>query len=104
MGCETWGGRLTTAFTAHPKRCPLTGELHFFGYGVFPPYLTYHVLDAAGELVKSEPITVPGPTMMHDFMYILYFQEPGVAEADLEKDVRRTIRGFMSPTRRRTRR
>ena len=29
------------------------------------------------------------------FMYILYFQEPGVAEADLEKDVRRTIRGFM---------
>jgi pimeloyl-ACP methyl ester carboxylesterase len=25
------------------------------------------------------------------FMYILYFQEPGVAEADLEKDVRRTI-------------
>ena len=29
------------------------------------------------------------------FMYILYFQEPGVAEADLEKDVRKTIRGFM---------
>jgi len=28
-------------------------------------------------------------------MYILYFQQPGVAEADLEKDVRRTIRGFM---------
>ena len=48
LGCETWGGRLTTAFTAHPKLCPLTGELHFFGYGVFPPYLTYHVLDASG--------------------------------------------------------
>ena len=30
-----------------------------------------------------------------NFMYILYFQEPGVAEADLEKDVRKTIRGFM---------
>lgn len=68
LGCETWGGRLTTAFTAHPKLCPLTGELHFFGYGVFPPYLTYHVLDASGQLVKSEAITVPGPTMMHDFM------------------------------------
>ncbi len=30
-----------------------------------------------------------------NFMYILYFQEPGVAEADLGKDVRKTIRGFM---------
>ena len=58
---------MTTAFTAHPKLCPETGELHFFGYGVLPPYLTYHVLDAAGELVHAAPITVPRPTMMHDF-------------------------------------
>ncbi len=28
------------------------------------------------------------------FHYILYFQEPGVAEAELERDVRRTLRGF----------
>jgi pimeloyl-ACP methyl ester carboxylesterase len=28
------------------------------------------------------------------FHYILYFQEPGVAEAELEKDVRRSLRGF----------
>ncbi len=28
------------------------------------------------------------------FHYILYFQEPGVAEAELEADVRRTLRGF----------
>ena len=53
--------------TAHPKRCPVTGELHFFGYGVFPPLLTYHRADAAGNLVQSEEITVPGPTMIHDF-------------------------------------
>ena len=26
-----FGGRLTTPFTAHPKRCPRTGELHAFG-------------------------------------------------------------------------
>ena len=68
VGCDDFGGRLTTAFTAHPKLCPETGELHFFGYGVLPPFLTYHVLDAAGALVHSAPITVPGPTMMHDFM------------------------------------
>jgi len=28
------------------------------------------------------------------FHYILYFQEPGVAEAELQRDVRRTLRGF----------
>lgn len=68
LGCETYGGRLTTAFTAHPLLCPETNELHFFGGGFTEPYLVYHVLDAQGELVHSAEITVPGPTMMHSFM------------------------------------
>jgi len=68
IGAYDFGGRLTTAMTAHPKTCPVTGELHFFGYGgPTPPYLTYHRADASGELVLSRPIDVPGPTMMHDF-------------------------------------
>lgn len=67
VGVSDFGGRLRTAMTAHPKLCPRTGELHFFGYGPFPPYLTYHRLDAAGALVQSEVIDIPGPTMMHDF-------------------------------------
>ena len=67
VGPFDFEGRLTTAMTAHPKRCPVTGELHFFGYGVFPPLLTYHRADAAGNLVQSEEIAVPGPTMLHDF-------------------------------------
>ena len=67
VGVCDFDGRLRTAMTAHPKPCPATGELHFFGYGFFPPYLTYHRLDAAGRLVQSEEIAVPGPTMMHDF-------------------------------------
>ncbi len=67
VGPCDFGGRLTTAMTAHPKEDPLTGELHFFGYGFAAPYLTYHRLDAAGELVESREIPVPGPTMMHDF-------------------------------------
>ena len=41
--------------------------MHFFGYSFAPPFLTYHVADAAGELVKSVEIPVPGPTMVHDF-------------------------------------
>jgi len=67
LGCFDFGGRLTTAMTAHPKLCPRTGELHFFGYHYRPPYLTYHRADAGGRLVQSEVIEVPGPTMMHDF-------------------------------------
>jgi carotenoid cleavage dioxygenase-like enzyme len=67
VGWCDFDGKLTTAMTAHPKLCPRTGELHFFGYAFQPPYLTYHCLDAAGALVRSEVIEVRGPTMMHDF-------------------------------------
>ena len=67
VGPCDFDGRLTTAMTAHPKTDPVTGELHFFGYGFAPPFLTYHRLSAAGELVASAEIAVPGPTMMHDF-------------------------------------
>ncbi len=67
VGPCDFGGRLTTAMTAHPKQDPATGELHFFGYGIQPPFLTYHRLSAAGELELSVPVDVPGPTMMHDF-------------------------------------
>jgi len=67
VGCEDFGGQLRTAFTAHPKICPVTGELLAFGYGQFPPYLTYHRISAEGKLLQSEVIEVPGPTMIHDF-------------------------------------
>ncbi|WP_163508584.1 carotenoid oxygenase family protein [Fodinicola acaciae] len=67
LGPVDFGGRLSTAMTAHPKQDPVTGELHFFGYGATPPFLTYHRLSADGELVHSAEIEVPGPTMMHDF-------------------------------------
>ncbi|WP_019932821.1 carotenoid oxygenase family protein [Nocardia sp. BMG111209] len=67
VGVCDFGGRLATAMTAHPKTDPVTGELHFFGYGFAEPYLTYHRLSAAGELVHSRVVDVPGPTMMHDF-------------------------------------
>jgi carotenoid cleavage dioxygenase len=67
VGVCDFDGKLRTAMTAHPKRCPRTGELHFFGYGFLPPYLTYHVLDAGGRLIRSEEIHVAGATMIHDF-------------------------------------
>lgn len=60
-------GRLTTAMTAHPKTDPASGDLHFFGYSPFPPFLTYHRLSADGTSLTSRTVEVTGPTMMHDF-------------------------------------
>jgi carotenoid cleavage dioxygenase len=67
LGPHDFGGRLRSAMTAHPRICPVTGELLFFGYGVVPPYLVYHRVAADGTLVQSEEITVKDPTMMHDW-------------------------------------
>ncbi len=67
VGPHTFGGRLDSAFTAHPKICPRTGEMLGFGYGMMPPYLTYHRVSADGELVQSTEIDIPAPVMMHDF-------------------------------------
>ena len=53
--------------TAHPKIDPATGQMHFFGYGFVPPYLTYHVADADGRLRPATEVPVHGPTMIHDF-------------------------------------
>jgi carotenoid cleavage dioxygenase-like enzyme len=93
VGACDFDGKLTTAMTAHPKRCPRTGELHFFGYGFVPPYLTYHVLDAAGRLVRSEEVAVAGPTMIHDFAitdrHVIFMDLPVCF------DIERAMRGTM---------
>jgi carotenoid cleavage dioxygenase len=62
-----FGGALKTPFTAHPKVCPRTGEMHAFGMSLLPGGLTYHRIDAGGTLVESRAIAVKGTTMMHDF-------------------------------------
>ncbi len=67
VGVYDFDGKLDTNMTAHPKVDPETGELHFFGYGFFEPFLTYHVADAQGRLIHSAPIEVGKSTMMHDF-------------------------------------
>lgn len=68
VGPHDFDGNLRTPMTAHPKTCPDSGELHFFGYGgLQPPYVTYHRADATGNLIISRPVEVPAHTMMHDF-------------------------------------
>ncbi|MCX8072899.1 MAG: alpha/beta hydrolase [Candidatus Binatia bacterium] len=46
------------------------------------------------------PLTVMRQMAQGQFHYILYFQEPGVADAELERDVRRSLRAFYQETRR----
>jgi carotenoid cleavage dioxygenase-like enzyme len=91
-GYNRYGGKLKHPFTAHPKADPTTGELLTFGYKLMEkPYCTYSVIDnkvhdpkfncvtfvrsfhhclmlmRKGELVRSVPINIPEPVMMHDF-------------------------------------
>jgi carotenoid cleavage dioxygenase-like enzyme len=82
VGLYDFGGKLGTAMTAHPKMDPETGEMLFFGYAPFPPFLTYHVADRNGALTRSEVIEVAWPSMMHDFAitkdYVIFMLAPVV--------------------------
>jgi len=66
-GLYDFAGKLAGPMTAHPKLDPVNGEMLFFGYSPFPPYLQYYVVDPSGALVHAEPIDVAWPSMMHDF-------------------------------------
>lgn len=66
LGAQTFGGRLKRQVSAHAKSDPATGELFFFDYNTTPPYMTYHVVSAAGEMVNEVAIDVPGPRLPHD--------------------------------------
>ena len=87
VGPVDFAGRLAGSFTAHPKICPVTGELLAFGYSAFPPYLRYLRVSPDGELVQTEEITVGGPTMMHDFNvtehHVVFMDLPAVFDLEL---------------------
>jgi carotenoid cleavage dioxygenase len=88
IGAYDFGGKLVDSMTAHPKICPTTGELHFFGYGnVFEPHVTYHRADANGDLVINRPLDVKALTMMHDFaltaQHVIFMDLPIVFNLDV---------------------
>ena len=88
VGAYDFGGKLVDSMTAHPKICPTTGELHFFGYGnLFAPYVTYHRADANGELTINRPLDVKAHTMMHDFAltasHVIFMDLPIVFNLDV---------------------
>ena len=87
VGTTDFGGRLRGSFTAHPKTCPVTGELLAFGYSLIEPYLTYLRVSATGELAQVENVTVGGPTMMHDFNItrnnVIFMDLPAVFDLEM---------------------
>jgi carotenoid cleavage dioxygenase len=88
VGVYDFGGKLVDSMTAHPKICPTTGELHFFGYGsIFAPHVTYHRADANGELTVNRPLEVKALTMMHDFAltsgHVIFMDLPIVFNLDV---------------------
>jgi carotenoid cleavage dioxygenase-like enzyme len=88
VGAYDFGGELVDSMTAHPKICPTTGELHFFGYGnIFEPHVTYHRANAEGELVINRPLDVKALTMMHDFAmtanHVIFMDLPIVFNLDI---------------------
>jgi len=79
-GEYTYNGKLASAFTAHPKVDPVTGEMMFFGYSFAPPFLQYSVVSPQGELLRTIPLDLPVGVMMHDFAittnYTLFMDLP----------------------------
>ena len=67
LGLYDFDGRITDAFTAHPKHDPATGELVAFRYAARPPYIKVFVIDAAGRVQREVPLDTPVPFMVHDF-------------------------------------
>ena len=68
VGVQNYGGALTCGMTAHPKVCPVTGELLAFSYlNPGPEPLKYIRISADGVLQQLESIALPNIVMMHDF-------------------------------------
>lgn len=67
VGEVDFDGKLTRAFTAHPKVDVETGEMISFGYNMMmPPFLSYYVVDKNGKMTTNIDIDLPKGVMMHD--------------------------------------
>lgn len=88
LGTSNFNGALGGAMTAHPKFDPATGELLFFGYGLFTPSVDYYAVDAtSGAIHKHENLALPQAVMMHDFQitpnFAIFMDLPVLFDTDL---------------------
>lgn len=68
VGPYLFGGKLMHPFTAHPKLDPTTGEMLTFGYIPNRPLVLFSTVNANGELVRTVPVKLDRPAMIHDFV------------------------------------
>ncbi len=61
-----FGGTLPGGFSAHPKRDPVTGELHAAVYSPFAETIQHVVVGADGRVTRAVDVPVPGRPMVHD--------------------------------------
>ena len=92
---ETYGGQITSTFSAHPKLDHASGELLNFGnmiHGVSgAKEIRFDVIAADGTLTRSTIIPVPHMTLMHTFLatenWVVFPVLP------LDMDMARAMRG-----------
>jgi carotenoid cleavage dioxygenase len=86
IGPHDFDGRLDTAMTAHPRVCPETGELLFFGAPSREAVITYYRVTPDGKVAQREEIKVKGSTMMHDWNitrnHVIFMDLPMVFDPD----------------------
>jgi len=88
IGPTDLGATLDGGYTAHPKRDPVTGELHaisyFWGWG---NKVRYTVLGVDGRIRRSVDIEVGGPVSIHDLSitasHVIIYDLPVVFSPDL---------------------
>ncbi|WP_099021000.1 carotenoid oxygenase family protein [Mycolicibacterium palauense] len=86
VGGYDFGGTLTGGYTAHPKRDPVTGELHAVSYSMYRGNtVQYSVIDTDGRARRTVDIEVTGSPMMHDFSlterHVVFYDLPVTFDA-----------------------
>ncbi|MBO0819597.1 MAG: carotenoid oxygenase family protein [Nocardiopsaceae bacterium] len=67
-GAWDFDGTITGGYTAHPKRDPVSGDLHAVSYQCGGRgRIRYSVTDASGQTRRTADIVTGGSPMMHDF-------------------------------------
>ncbi|MFZ9481986.1 MAG: carotenoid oxygenase family protein [Ilumatobacteraceae bacterium] len=82
-------GTLPGAFTAHPKVCPRTGEMHavVYGWPHWMDHVQYVVVAPDGRVRRTVDVPVPGMTMIHDMSlterFAVVYDMPVTVDIDL---------------------
>lgn len=67
QGIPSWSP--LDGISAHCKVDESNGELLFFNYSQYAPYMHYGVVDRHDRLVHYVPVPLPGPRLPHDMAY-----------------------------------